>query len=168
VVKILELFDGLKVKVHSSGKIETLDRKTIRKNGRIDNRRGRILRPSIDKYGYEQVVLTKNGVRKTYTVHRLVAMAFIDNPMNKPTVNHKDGNKRNNDYKNLEWATHKEQRKHSIKMGLSEKNIKALHVANNRKSIPVSFRGKEYPSIRSAARENNVHERVVRREGVVL
>ena len=167
-MKILELFDGIEVIVHSSGEIETKDHKTIRRNGRIDNRKGRILKPSVDRYGYEKVVLTKNGTRKTYMVHRLVATAFLENPYDKPTVNHKDGNKRNNNIENLEWATHKEQKDHSISIGLAEQNIKTLHEANKRKAISVFFRGKKYPSIREAARKNNVHERVVKREGVFL
>lgn len=82
-LKILELFDGLKVKVSSDGKIYTLDHKCLRKNGRIDNRKGKILKPKIDKYGYLTVTLTKTGLRKSYTVHRLVALAFIPNIYNK-------------------------------------------------------------------------------------
>lgn len=164
MIKILELFDELKVKIHLNGVIETLDHKTIRKNGRLDNRMGRILKPSMNKYGYLQVILTRNGIRKTYTVHQLVAKTFIVNPLKKPTVNHVDGNKLNNDVSNLEWSTHLEQKKHSIELGLCDKNIEALSESNKRKSIPVIFRNKKYPSIKSAARENKVHERVVKRE----
>ena len=165
MVQILELFGGLKLKVSSNGEIETFDKTSIRKNGRPDNRKGKVLKPKVDSYGYEAVTLSKNGKRKTYLVHRLVAMAFIDNPLQKETVNHIDGNKLNNSLENLEWATQKEQRAHAIEMGLASKNINALKEANKKRSIPIYFRGKKYPSIRSAARENNVHERVVRREG---
>ena len=116
--KEIVLFNGLKIKVSNTGKIKTLDHKTLRKNGRIDNRKGKILKPKIDKYGYEAIVLTKDGIRKYYTVHKLVATAFIPNPQNKPTVNHKDGNKRNNCVSNLEWATFKEQKVHAWKNNL--------------------------------------------------
>ena len=87
-LKVLELFDDLKIKVSDDGKIYTLDHSYLRKNGRLDNRKGKQLRPSVDKYGYERVVLTKNGIRKTYSVHKLVALAFIPNPENKTTINH--------------------------------------------------------------------------------
>ena len=65
----------------------------------------RILKQSI-RHGYYIVSLWKNGKGKTYSVHRLVAEAFIDNPDNLPCVNHKDENKQNNVVSNLEWCTH--------------------------------------------------------------
>ena len=57
------------------------------------------------KRGYYQVGLRKNGIRKWHQLHRLVAMAFIDNPDNLPQVNHKDENKLNNNVDNLEWCS---------------------------------------------------------------
>lgn len=121
-IKILELFSDLKIKVSDDGKIYTLDHSYLRKNGRLDNRKGKQLRPSVDKDGYERVVLTKDGIRKTYSVHKLVALAFIPNPENKTTINHIDGNKRNNNVLNLEWATEKENQNHKWKNGLANYN----------------------------------------------
>lgn len=71
-------------------------------------RRNLILKPKIDRYGYPAVLLTKPGVRKYTTVHRLVAETFIPNPLHKHTVNHKDENKLNNNASNLEWMTVRE------------------------------------------------------------
>lgn len=53
---------------------------------------------------YLKVGLSKNGVQKTLTIHRLVAQAFIDNPNDYNFVNHKDENKHNNNLNNLEWC----------------------------------------------------------------
>ena len=80
---------------------------------------------------------------------------------------YKEINKLNNDYRNLEWATHKEQKHHSIKTVLAKENVKALEKANKNRSKPVTFRGKYYQSINEAARENGVHGRVILKEGVM-
>lgn len=121
-LKILELFEGLKIKVYNNGQIKTLNHINIRKNGRIDNRKGKVLKPKIDKYGYQVITLSKNGIRKSYTIHQLVAKAFIPNPKNKKTINHKDGNKLNNKVENLEWTTEKENQQHKWNNGLANYN----------------------------------------------
>ena len=79
---------------------------------------GRILKPIIDPRGYERVCLFRSERKKRYKVHRLVATVFIDNSDNKPQVNHKDGNKRNNSVENLEWVTNDENMHHSRENGL--------------------------------------------------
>jgi len=91
----------------------------ISNHGRLksfkSDKKGRILSNVNKKGGYLSVVL-KNGSCKKYTrIHRLVAEHFIKNPLNKKEVNHKDLNKQNNHYKNLEWVTPKENMKHAIK-----------------------------------------------------
>ena len=59
-------------------------------------------------------------VRKKYClVHRLVANAFIPNPENKRCINHKDGNKKNNNINNLEWVSYSENMKHAYRTGLA-------------------------------------------------
>jgi hypothetical protein len=80
-----------------------------------------VMRSRIDKYGYEIITLHKNGKAFTRKVHRLVAIAFIDNPENKPIVNHLDGNKLNNNYRNLEWTTVSENSKHAMTLDLLPK-----------------------------------------------
>lgn len=67
---------------------------------------------------YYHVRLSKDGKLKDFFIHRLVAIAFIPNPLNKATVNHIDGNKFNNNVNNLEWATIQEQHDHAIATGL--------------------------------------------------
>ena len=71
--------------------------------------RGIILKPVLKKSGYLGILFcTKNGKRKNMKIHRLVAKAFLPNPQNKPQVNHKNEDKRDNRSVNLEWVTAKE------------------------------------------------------------
>ncbi len=83
----------------------------------------RILSPGLVK-GYEFVGFYRNGRAKNYRVNRLVAIAFIPNPLNLPEVNHLDLNKRNNKVGNLEWITTLGNAKHSIKNGPKRKKPK--------------------------------------------
>lgn len=71
---------------------------------------------------YVNVTLSKSGKAKKTYAHRIVAEVFVENPDNKPHVNHIDGNKRNNHYSNLEWVTSRENIRHSIAMGLFHAN----------------------------------------------
>lgn len=77
--------------------------------GKVRSLKSNKLRKLIeDRDGYLWVALYKNKKQKIFFVHRLVADAFIENNKNKPQVNHKDENKKNNRYDNLEWVTAKE------------------------------------------------------------
>ena len=67
---------------------------------------------------YLRVNLWKNGEYKTFSIHRLVAKAFLPNPNNFPVVNHKDGNRLNNKANNLEWCTQSHNIKESYRLGL--------------------------------------------------
>lgn len=75
-------------------------------------KKGKILKQETTR-GYKRVTLSKNGKTKRYLVHRLVATVFLPNTLNKKYVNHKDGNKINNNVLNLEWVTASENEKHS-------------------------------------------------------
>ena len=65
-----------------------------------------IIKPSKD--GYKRSSLHKNGTRKGFLVHRLIALHYIDNPDNKPHIDHIDGNPLNNNVENLRWVTKQE------------------------------------------------------------
>ena len=78
----------------------------------------RHLSQRLSRNGYLNVKLSKDGKRTHVSAHRLVALSFISNPDNKPQVNHKDGCKSNNHVSNLEWATSKENIRHSVDSGL--------------------------------------------------
>jgi hypothetical protein len=83
--------------------------------------REQIMRPAMDGSGYLRTMLKRDCDGKIHTVkvHRLVALAFIDNPENKPHVNHLNGIRNDNRALNLEWCTRSENAKHSFKIGLS-------------------------------------------------
>ncbi len=89
--------------------------------------------------GYRRVTLSKKGEKRRYMVHRLVAIAFIPNPENKPCVNHKDGNKSNNCVDNLEWVTHSENEIHSFYV----LGKKVFYTDERRKKISKAHKGKK-------------------------
>lgn len=119
MLKVLDLFSGY----------------TIREDGEVRSRFGRIVKQQISKQGYYRLELWANGYGKKYLVHRLLAQAFIDNPDMKPQVNHIDGNKTNNALSNLEWVTQSENQKHAYSLGLQNgyhvagREISATHKA---------------------------------------
>ena len=82
------------------------DRYIVKSSGEVLNRASnKILNGSITKVGYLRYQFADNGRHFRVSAQRLVASLFIPNPENKPQVNHKDGNKLNNHFSNLEWAT---------------------------------------------------------------
>lgn len=101
------------------GVVECGDNYEVSSLGKVRNvKTGRVLKAHVSQYGYENLSLSFKGKSKNYTVHRLVALALIPNPENKPEVNHKDGKKTNNRKSNLEWATSAENQRHAVDTGL--------------------------------------------------
>jgi len=127
--------------VSNIGNVRSIDRIIVDKNGIIYHRKGIYLKPVKNKSGYMQVALSINNKLKSYTIHSLIAIAFIPNIKNSPTVNHIDGNKLNNTIINLEWATKSEQARHSLKLKL--------------RSMPNSWNGK-FGSLHGASKK--VHQ----------
>lgn len=116
----------------------------------------RLLKQEVDKDGYRRVTLTMGGKSKHFGVHRLVAMAYINNPKAAPEVNHKDGNKENNDVSNLEWVTTRENIQHAIKLGLRENRPGHSH-----RGVVKIFNGEAiatFKSTREAARKTGVNQ----------
>jgi hypothetical protein len=85
----------------------------------------KVLKYGLMNSGYKMVSLKKDCKQKMCSIHRLVAIAFLPNENNLPQVNHKDGNKLNNNLDNLEWCTRSENIKHMYNNGL--KTYKPLH-----------------------------------------
>lgn len=115
--KDIKGYEGI-YQVSNYGRVKVLDRKVW--NAKVECvRKGRIFKTTKGSRGYIQVALTKNGKSRIFNVHRLVAQAFIPNPLNLPQVNHIDGNKTNNNVSNLEWCTAQENIQHAHKMNLT-------------------------------------------------
>lgn len=106
--KKIKNYEGL-YEVSSLGRIKSLPRTTTK---------GGILKQNKSRF-YLTVCLSKENQFRSLTVHRLVATHFISNPSQKAYVNHKDGNKFNNNIENLEWTTPSENKLHAVKNNLT-------------------------------------------------
>lgn len=107
--------------VSNDGTVVSLGRVIIRNDGKRLTIPERIMKDRIMPNGYVKVDMVSNdGERKTYSVHRLVAKYFIQNPYNHPQVNHIDGNKRNNKVENLEWISARDNIRHARLTGLQK------------------------------------------------
>lgn len=142
-------YEGL-YQVSNTGKIKSLKRMVVRNNNRPLLVEEKILKPSVNKYGYLFVNLCKNGKLKNLRVHRLVAQAFISNQNNYPQVNHKDEDKTNNCVSNLEFCT----AKYNINYGTKNKRVaEKLSKAVLQIDIKTNEIIKEFPSVSEVQRQ---------------
>jgi hypothetical protein len=116
--KEIQGFEGL-YEASTYGRIKSLPKFVLNNRGGGYTKE-KIKSTQLNHKGYETVSLSKNGIDKRVFVHRLIALTFISNPDNKPQINHKDGNKLNNHYDNLEWNTNQENQLHAYKTGLNK------------------------------------------------
>lgn len=140
-------------------------------------KRDRYLKPRVDRYGYETVVLWIGYDKKIYTtVHRLVAKAFIENPNGYNIVNHKDMNKLNNNADNLEWCTNQYNVQHwytnDKTAAINLKECRKHSIEANKHTIRVWKHGEyigEYKSKHECAVALNISEKTIynwiRRDG---
>ena len=149
--------------VSSLGRVRSVDRYTKAGYGSTKLSPGKMMSVSANKRnGYIEVGLRKNGNKKQFGVHRLVAQAFIPNPDNLRYVDHINGDKHDNRVENLRWVTAKQNIRYAIELGLMDidtcvKNItseKAMRRRwDSRRSPIVRNDGKRFPSLNAAARE---------------
>ncbi|MCI9641249.1 MAG: HNH endonuclease [Eubacterium sp.] len=143
--------------------IKDFENYAIYPNGTVVNvTTGHIKKPTSNHSGrgYYYVDLYNNGIKQRFYIHRLVALYYIDNPLNKPFVNHIDGNPKNNDVDNLEWCTSLENVEHAAKT-LHTMNCYDLHNSKIKKSIIGTYvksgkTTKVYQSIREAERDTGI------------
>lgn len=111
--KDIKGYEGL-YQASNFGRIKRLEALLPDKNGNKHYSPEKILKPWKHKSGYQLIGLNKYGCRKAKLIHRIIAEAFIENPHDKPQINHKDGDKTNNCVSNLEWVTNSENQRHKI------------------------------------------------------
>ena len=107
--------------------IKGYEKYKIYEDGKIISRFGKELYHNIKKDKYINIVLYKNNKCKTFRLHRLLAIAFIPNPENKPDVDHIDRNRSNNNLENLQWVTKLENNQNKGDMKNNTSGNKNIH-----------------------------------------
>ena len=144
--KDIKGYEGL-YQVSSEGRVRSLDRIVVYKDGRKSFFKGKILKNVLDDKLYF-VVSLYNGKRNVLKVHRLVAQAFIPNPNNYPQINHIDENPKNNRVENLEWCNQYYNNTYGTRLNrVAKTKSKSIFQINSNSQII-----KEYPSITYIAR----------------
>lgn len=151
-------------------KIKDFPNYSVSNTGKVRNdKRNKVKVPVKTNTGYAKTDLYKDGKRTCRRTHRLVGEAFIPNPENKPEINHKDGNKLNNNADNLEWVTRSENEKHAFDTGLARitenhhhgrpKGFKNPNAGLPRTKVRIVETGKVYSSVKECARDINGDDR---------
>ena len=128
-------YEGL-YKISEYGNIIHLSRKvkSSRSNSGYRITKEKELKIQTNKYGYNYIILADvNGIRKHHLIHRLVAKSFLKNPNNYISINHKDENKTNNHYSNLEWCTVKYNNLYNSRQ--KKINIKLQNIVKTKKAV---------------------------------
>lgn len=158
VWKDIEGYEGI-YQVSNMGRVRSLDRTYLLKNGRPQSAKGRIMSQHETKDGYKTIKLRTSNSRKAFRVHRLVAMAFIENPDDLPIINHKDEDKANNCVDNLEWCNHQ----YNACYGSTPQRLSVTHKNHPNLSKPIeqyTMDGhftKSYPSAAEAERQTGIY-----------
>ena len=132
--KDIKGFEG-SYQISSLGRVKSLDRTVVYKDGRTHIHKGQIMTGSDNGKGYKTIDLYTGNKRTKKLIHRLVAETFIDNPLNKNEIDHIDTDKTNNRVENLRWVTHTENKLNPITRELTSK-INSIPV------IQLSLKGK--------------------------
>lgn len=115
-------YEGM-YQVSNLGNIRGVDRYVKQMHGGLQFKKGQLLRQKKNNRGYKIIILTKYHKQKTFTIHRLVAMAFIPNPQQLPEINHIDCDKTNNRVENLEWCDRNQNLNHGERKKLHDKAV---------------------------------------------
>ena len=130
-------------------KIKNLELYKVSKNGKIWSDVSRKFLKTKICNGYEMITITSKNI--TMSIHKIVALTFLENPDNKEQVNHKDGNKLNNAVENLEWCSNRENQIHKFKIGLGNNFTRKIGQYDLSGNLI-----KEFKSIVSASKELDI------------
>jgi len=129
--KDIKGYEGL-YQISDKGVVKGVDRVLSYNANKTKQWKGKVIKTIVDHLGYCRVSLCKNGSVKTGKIHRLVAEAFLNGEGH---INHKDGNKLNNDVNNLEFCTNKENLHHAFISGLRPKKYLRTIVCNETQEL---------------------------------
>jgi len=162
IFKDIQGYEGC-YQVSNYGRVENLSRLVPGKLNSIREIAEKLLSPRYDGHHYYKVALHKDRARNNISIHRLVAVAFIPNPENKPFINHIDGNPLNNHADNLEWCTPSENVSHAFRIGLQKARYGTEH-PGARAVLQYTLSGeliRRYDYIRQAASETSIREEAI-------
>jgi hypothetical protein len=120
--KAIDGFDSI-FQVSTHGRLRSTTRTINAKNGKIKILKGKLMASGIKNNGYYMACICYNYKIMNFTIHRLMALAFIPRIEGKDFVNHIDGNRANNNLSNLEWVTRKENVRHGVERAMNEGRI---------------------------------------------
>lgn len=157
--------------VSNIGRIASVNRYVKNKAGGMTLIKGQMLKPQTSLKGYKTITLHKRCKPKTFQIHRLVAVAFIENPLNLPQVNHKDTDKSNNTVSNLEWITNYDNMQHAIRNNCFgeftdaqlysvKKNLEKAVSKRKKKVVQMTFTGEiiaTHDSVADAQRKTKIN-----------
>lgn len=143
--------------ISNLGRVKSLDREIVRVDGKKKIFKGKILNQQIRK-GYYTVYLSKNGKAKTVRVHRLIAMAFIPNPENKPHIDHINTITTDNRIENLRWVTPKENRNNELTKKHNSESQKGKYVGENHPNYGRKKTEEQKAKISKTKKESGVHK----------
>lgn len=153
--KAIQGYEGY-YEISDSGLVRSLDRVVPDSKLGFKHLKGKMMKlaESVGKTrdsGYYVVNLRRNHISDVRPIHRLVAERFLKNPLGLPTVNHKDGNKRNNNVSNLEWVSYSENNIHALENGL--RNPRGTYIRQmNLDGSPIA----EFKSVCEASRNTGI------------
>jgi hypothetical protein len=156
--------DGFKdwYQISNYGRVRSLDRLTIHKDGGNIYRKGKYLNPKYDSNGYLNIILYKYNKAYRRLLHRLVTLAFLENPNELKEVNHKNCNKSDNKLENLEWCSRQQNVRHAVENNLCDCNNGEGNPLSKLKNDDIlrmrELRDKEHLSMQKLSRIFNTTE----------